>query len=110
MEIDQSELLDQKMKRIAKMAVLFQFLAFFVAISILYFQPAGYRQLGQTFSVTALISSFVISRVYIHTGKQLETFKRFPPEEIEVRKMEYFTKFFSPYGLWILFSCIFSKI
>lgn len=109
MEVDQPELLDQKMKRIAKMAVWFQFLAFSVAISILYFQPAGYREIGQTFSVSALISSFIMSRVYIYTGKQLETFKSFPPEEIEIRRREYFTKFFSAYGLWVLFSCIFSK-
>lgn len=109
METDQTELLNQKMKRIAKMAVWFQLLAGSVAISILYFQPAGYRKLGQIFSLTALLSSFIISKVYIYTGKQLETFISFPPEEIETRRREYFTKFFSAYGLWVLFFCIFAR-
>jgi len=109
MQVNQPEFLEQRMNRMAKMAVWFQLSAFSVAISILYFQPPHYKEFGQVFSIIALILSFVISRVYIYTWKQFETFKCFPPDELKSRKREYFTKFFSAYGVWALFSCIFSR-
>jgi hypothetical protein len=109
MQANQPELLEQRMNRIAKMAVWIQFSAFSVAISILYFQPLHYRELGQIFSITVLALSFVISRMYIYTWRDFETFKSFPPDELKARKREYFTKFFSAYGLWVMFSYLFSR-
>ncbi len=110
MEDSQIELLEQRMVRIAKMAVLFQCTAAAIAISILYFQPNGFRDVGQTFSATALVASFIISKTYIYTGKKLETFKTFSSEEAAARKQEYFRKFFYAYGLWPLFYGIFSRV
>ena len=109
MLVNQPEFLEQRMNRIAKMTVWVQLSAFSVAISILHFQPPHYKELGQIFSITALALSFVISRMYIYTWRDFETFKSFPPEELKVRKREYFTRFFSAYGLWAMFSCIFSR-
>ena len=108
MELEQTKFLDQRMKRIPNMAVGFQFLAFFTANLVLWFQPTGYREIGQIFSITALLLSFIISKAYIYTGRQLEIFKSFSPEQIEIRRREYALKFFSPYGLWVLFSSIFT--
>ncbi|MBP7074557.1 MAG: hypothetical protein KBA81_04140 [Rhabdochlamydiaceae bacterium] len=108
MEANQTEILEQKMSRIATMAVWFQCVAFVGALSILYFRLPGYKDLGRDFSLTALIASFILARVYINNGKKLEAIKRFSPEEAEIRKREYFTKFFSAYALWILFSGIFA--
>ena len=108
METNQTELLEQKMSRIVTMAVWFQCVAFVGVLSILYFRVPGYKDLGRDFSLTALIVSFILARVYIHHGKKLETIKRFSPEEAEMRKREYFRKFFSAYALWILFSGVFA--
>jgi hypothetical protein len=109
MQIDQPEFLEQRMNRIAKMAVCFQLSAFSVAISVLYFQPPHYRELGQIFAMTVLALSFIISRIYIYTWREFETFKNFPHKELVARKREYFTSFFSAYGLWAMFACIFSR-
>ncbi len=110
MEDSRIELLEQRIVWLAKLAILFQCVASAVAISLLYFQPNGFSDIGQIFSATALISSAVISKTYIYTGKKLEAFKTFSPNEIAARKQEYFRKFFFPYGLWPLFYGIFSRV
>lgn len=109
MEIDQIEFLEKRMKQIATLSVSFQFLAFVGVISILYFRPLGYKDLGYHLSLTGLIASFIIARFYIHSGKKLEAVKRFS-EEAKALKREYFTKFFFAYGLWILFAGFFSYV
>lgn len=108
MEISQIEFLEKRMKQIATLSVLFQFLAFIGAISILYFRPPDYKNIGSSFSLISLIASFTIARLYIHNGKKLEAIKRFSDEEAKELKREYFTKFFFAYGLWILFAGIFA--
>lgn len=107
MENKQIEFLEERMSCIAKMAVLFQCIAATFALSILYFRPDDFRNIGQTFSSAALIASFIISKTYIYTGKKLETLKTFSEDEIAIRKQEYFRKFFFAYGLWPLFYGIF---
>lgn len=110
METDQTERLEQRMAQIAKMAVIFRCIAITVAVLILYSRPSGFKDIGQKFSMIGLIASFVISKTYIYTGKKLEKFKIFSPDEIAERKQEYFRKFFYAYGLWPLIYAIFSWV
>lgn len=107
MEDSQIEHLEYRMSLIAKIAVLFQCGAAIIALLILYFHPNGSREIGRAFSITALFSSCIISKIYIYTGKKLEAIKIFTLEEVKKKKREYFTNFFSAYVLWILFTVIF---
>lgn len=101
MEINQAELIEQRLNRITRMAICLQCVGILIAISLLYFKPTGYKEIGHNFSISALIVSFIISRVYIHTGKKLEEFKAFSSNERETRKNEYLLKFFAPYAIWV---------
>lgn len=101
-------LLEKQVKRIAHLALCMQ--GFWVAIlaCLCFLVPDLYQKDGQILSGIALLSSFGISRIYISKGKELENFRKFFNEEIEAKRRECFTVFFSPYLLWVFMFIYFS--
>ncbi len=93
--------LEQKSKTIVRLAVLFQLTMVIIAISILYFKPSDYLEIGQKFSAVVLFLSFVAGRLYINNGKRLEEQKRLSKEEMSGVTYEYFLIFFAPYLFWM---------
>jgi hypothetical protein len=67
-----------------------------------------YKLVAEQFSLFAFLSSVVVSRIYIYTGKKLELCKQFSPDEKKARRNEYFAKFLWPYLFWIACFGIFS--
>lgn len=102
MDIDESLLLENKLNRIADIAVRLQSAGLFIALSIIALRPLipYAKNVGQGFAIFALICSAIVSRIYIHTGKKLEAIKTFSSEEIKARQKEHFLKFCSPYFIW----------
>jgi len=102
MNLEESLLVENKLNRIADIAIRLQFMGLFITLFIVALRthiPFA-KNVGQSFAVLALISSGILSRIYIHYGKKLETFKTFSSEEREVRKKEYVSRFFWPYFFW----------
>ncbi len=110
MEINQEQKLENHLSLITKISGWFQLVAGAIAIFIMVKQPEHYRAIGESFSIGALISSFVISRFYIYFGKKLENLKTFSTEEREFIKREYFRKFFAFYPMWLIFTFLFSVV
>ena len=110
MEINQEQKLEKHLNLVSKISLYFQFIAGSFAIFIMIKQPVHYQAIGKSFSIGALISSFVIARVYIYFGKRLEGLKTFSSKEKEFRKKEYFYKFFASYPLWLIFTFLFSVV
>lgn len=112
MNIDESLLLENKLNRIADIALRLQSSGLFIALVIVALRnhiPCA-KNVGQSFAVFALICSVIISRIYIRTGKKLEELKTFSSEEGNVRKNEYFLRFCCPYFVWATCYGIFSRI
>ena len=112
MNLDESLLLENKLNRIADIAIRLQSTGFFIALSIIALRtliPYA-KNVGQSFAVFALICSAIISKIYIYTGKKLEAIKTFSPEEGTARQKEYFLRFCSPYFIWAFLYGIFSHI
>ena len=112
LNIDESPLLENKLNRIADIALRLQSSGLFIALVIVALRthiPYA-KNVGQTFALFALICSAIISRIYIRTGKKLEELKTFSPEEGDVRKNEYFLRFCCPYLVWAACYGIFSHI
>jgi hypothetical protein len=108
MESTQVELIEKKLNQIVRIALCLQCLWVLGLFSILVLEPHYYNDAGKSLALFALLASFAVSRFYIHTGKKLEEFMTFSPEEARARKMEYMGLFFSPYVLWIGCFFIFS--
>ena len=110
MRVHEIELAEQKLNRLAGMALYHQGAWLFLLALLLAFNPYYLKDAGQCLAMSALLSSFIVSRIYIHTGKKVEEFKKFTPDEAEERKREYMFRFFSPYFLWCgcmaIFSCV----
>ncbi len=112
MNIDESLFLENKLNRIADIALRLQLSGLFFALFIVSLRthiPYA-KNVGQGFVVFALICSAIISRIYIYTGKKLETLKTFSPEEGSARQNEYFLRFCCPYFVWAACYGIFSSI
>ncbi len=110
MELNQEKKVANHLDLIAKISVFFQPTAGIIAILIMILQPAGYQTLGKGFSMSALIVSCVITRIYIQTSKKLEALKTLSPEDENLRRKEYFYKFLSVYPMWLLFYFLFSVL
>lgn len=109
MKVEQVLTLEKQLKRIANLALCMQGLWVVMLACLFFLLPEFYQKGGQVLSAVALLLSFAISRLYIAKGKELETIKKFSPKEIEIKKREYFTVFFSPYPLWVFMFIYFSK-
>ena len=107
MNVEQVEVLEKKMKRIKNNAILFQLFSLCIAYSIMHFRPPEFQKMGFFFSITALIFSRIISKLYINSGKELENYKSFSPAEISTRSREYGAIFFAAYPLWAMLSVLF---
>lgn len=100
MKINEMNLAEQKLNRLANLSVYHQSFWLFILALILFFKPQHYRNGIQYLGCTALIASFGFSKIYIQAGKKLEEFKIFSSEEARFRKKEYMFRFWLPYIIW----------
>ena len=91
---------EHRLNRLAEMAPYHQGAWMSILLLFLASKPYNIKAIGTGLAISALLASFVASRMYIYTGKKVEEFKRFSPDEIEKRKKEYMFRFFFPYLLW----------
>ena len=108
MEITEMDLAEKRLNKLADLSLYHQSFWLFLLAAILFFKPQHYKDAVQCLGFTALISSFIASKIYIYAGKKVEEFKTFSPEEAVHRKKEYMFKFFCPYIIWTSCLIIFS--
>jgi len=101
MRADELKIAEQKLDGLASMAAYHQGFWLVIMLSLLAFNPSFLKEAGQYTALSALLSSFIASRIYLQAGQKLEELKKFSSEEAEERKREYSTKFLAPYPLWI---------
>jgi len=92
---------EQKLTTIVRFSTWVQCVWFLLAITVLYFKPPHYQNIANSFAVTALIASFIASKIYIRTGKIVENLKTFTKKERSKKLKEYFLYFFLPYPIWV---------
>lgn len=110
MGANEAELAEQKINRLANMALYHQSIWLLLLAILLVLKPHYIKDAGQCLGITALMSSGIASRIYIHAGKKVEEFKSFSAEEIGARKREYMYRFFCPYFLWSGCVVVFSSL
>ncbi len=108
MHNSEAQVAEQKLNRLANMALYHQSLWVIMVIIILVLKPTHMKTIGQGLGMAALIASFLSSKIYIQAGKKVEEFKTFSPEEWKERKNEYTYRFFLPYFFWAAIITLFS--
>lgn len=116
MEAAPSELIEKKLDKIVTIATKLQWTWMTILCLIVltrnivcvYNASYNYKIAAAQFSLFAFLSSVLVGRIYIYTGKKVEKCKQFSTDEKEARKHEYFGKFLWPYFFWIVCFGIFS--
>lgn len=70
MRANEVELAEQKLNRFADIALYHQSFWLFVLAILLAFKPYYIKDAGQCLGMSALLASFIASRIYIHAGKK----------------------------------------
>ncbi len=100
MEIEKTLIQEQKLDRIANYAPYMHCVGFALLLALTYFKPINYSKYTQNLSYIFFFLTFLINRIYIYVGKDLEKDKKFSNKESKDRKKEYFMKFFAPIFFW----------
>jgi hypothetical protein len=100
METEKALLQEQKLDKIATYAPYAHCAGFAILVTLGYLKPRHYSEIIQGFAMMFLFVTFVINRIYIYAGKELEKHKEFSEKEFRMRKREYFIKFFTPIFFW----------
>ncbi len=100
MELEKAFIQEQKLNKIAAYAPYLHCIGFTTLLLLSSFKSKYYAEITQGLTYTFLILTFVINRIYIHAGKELEKLRELSGKEKKQRKIEYLMKFFAPIVFW----------
>lgn len=109
MEGEKALFYEEKLNRIAAYSPYIHCIGLGLLLIIGYLKPKHYTDISEGVALLFFFITFIINRIYIHTGKQVENYKTFSEEEGKKRKLEYRMKFFAPIWFWTACILVVSK-